>query len=604
MAPVTSSNPSCEARERGIATQWMLVLCLSFVIACCTAISLLLVHQRMQQQVQRESAEQMQRSLETWRNVEAQQLRTLQQENDLLSQLPSLKALMTTEDDRTITDGAMDFWKISGNDLFALLDRGGRVRAMYARDQAASGSLRQAVGQTLLDPNKHYLIADDKLFSYAVRPLYFGSEETGTVLGYVVSGDAVNMRLLRQVSKPASVDATFLSGSTILADTRERPGGQSELQHISSVTERIRLGGEPYFAQAQDLSFVANQPLQLVLLKSLLSSEEELRSMRHLLTELGVATVISGSLMMMLVSAWITRPLESLARSVRAFGQMHQDAPLPDSGTLEVKQLSADFAAMRHRIEETNRVLVEKERLATVGSMASSFSHDLRHYLTAVYANAEFLATTELPDEERAELLSEIRGAVSGTTDLIDSMLVFSRTGQHPVCVAERIGTILQRALDLMRKHPEGAGMHFSVEQPTEDDGLVSVDVKQVERALFNLLLNAAQAARRWSAEPSVAVVIRTVADCVTVSVTDNGGGVPERIREHLFQPFVSEGKENGTGLGLTLAHRVAEDHGGDVRLVSSTAGRTEFVFRIKRALPELPVGAESVRMAKAGEPV
>lgn len=602
MAPDTSSTPEGQRSEKGLATQWMLVLCLGLVVSCCTVVSLLLVHQRIQHQTQHESMEQMQRSLETWRNVEAQQLQTLQQENALLSQLPSLKALMTTKDDRTITDAALDFWKISGNDLFALLDRDGHVRALYVRDQPPSLAFREDLSQTLRDPNLHYLVSDNRLFSYAVRPLYFGSEETGTILGYVISGDAVNNRLLRQVSKPASVEASFLSGSTIVADTREHPEGDAELARVTGSLQRVQLSGEPYLAEAQDLSAIANRPLKLILLKSLLPLEAQLTSLRRLLIGLGFATVVGGSLVMIFVSRWITRPLEVLAHSVRAFGHRDQDAPLPATGTLEVKQLSADFATMRQRIEETSRVLMEKERLATVGSMASSFSHDLRHYLTAVYANAEFLATVELPSSERAELLNEIRGAVTGTTDLIDSLLVFSRTGKHPVCVAERMPIILQRALDLVRKHPDAHGVTFAVEDQTTDDGLVSVDVKQVERALFNLLLNAAQSAYRWSESPMVTVAVAGMEESVTVTVVDNGGGVPERIREHLFQPFVSDGKVNGTGLGLTLAHRVAEDYGGGVELVRSAPGRTEFAFNIKRSLPDLSGAATSMDSAPAGE--
>jgi len=67
--------------------------------------------------------------------------------------------------------------------------------------------------------------------------------------------------------------------------------------------------------------------------------------------------------------------------------------------------------------------------------------------------------------------------------------------------------------------------------------------------------------------------------------VTDNGPGVPEKIRESLFEPFVSEGKQKGTGLGLTLAHCIAIDHGGDVILLSSRVGETVFQMRVARGL-------------------
>jgi nitrogen-specific signal transduction histidine kinase len=75
----------------------------------------------------------------------------------------------------------------------------------------------------------------------------------------------------------------------------------------------------------------------------------------------------------------------------------------------------------------------------------------------------------------------------------------------------------------------------------------------------------------------------------LVLTVTDNGAGVPEIVRDSLFQPFVSDGKQKGTGLGLTLAHCVAVEHGGDVILLSSRPGETIFQLRIVRELGTQP---------------
>src|SRR6185312_8663575 len=108
--------------------------------------------------------------------------------------------------------------------------------------------------------------------------------------------------------------------------------------------------------------------------------------------------------------------------SVRAFGTGDSEYSLPQNGTLEVHELSAAFSGMRKQIQETNRALLESERLATIGRMASSVSHDLRHYLAAVYANSEFLASHRLSEKERTEIFADIRAAVHGTTDMIESL--------------------------------------------------------------------------------------------------------------------------------------------------------------------------------------
>jgi signal transduction histidine kinase len=109
------------------------------------------------------------------------------------------------------------------------------------------------------------------------------------------------------------------------------------------------------------------------------------------------------------------------------------------------------------------------------------------------------------------------------------------------------------------------------------------VDGKQMERAISNLLLNACQSARSLGTEARVDVAIEAQGQQVTVNVIDNGPGVPEKVRERLFEPFVSEGKQKGTGLGLTLARCIALEHGGDVVLLSSRPGETVFQMKVVR---------------------
>jgi nitrogen-specific signal transduction histidine kinase len=80
------------------------------------------------------------------------------------------------------------------------------------------------------------------------------------------------------------------------------------------------------------------------------------------------------------------------------------------------------------------------------------------------------------------------------------------------------------------------------------------------------------------------------------VTIEDSGPGVPEGIRDSLFDPFVSEGKQKGTGLGLTLAWSVAREHDGGVRLVSSRAGETIFRLTVARHMPESTMIANPAR--------
>jgi len=111
------------------------------------------------------------------------------------------------------------------------------------------------------------------------------------------------------------------------------------------------------------------------------------------------------------------------------------------------------------------------------------------------------------------------------------------------------------------------------------------MDAKKVERAIYNLMLNACQAARRGSLVPRVLLSFKESSDKLRMFVTDNGCGVAEPIRRTLFDPFVSEGRQSGIGLGLTLANLIAQEHGGSVTLEESGPGKTIFCLCLDKGV-------------------
>jgi signal transduction histidine kinase len=293
--------------------------------------------------------------------------------------------------------------------------------------------------------------------------------------------------------------------------------------------------------------------------------------------------LLSGTALMIIVSRIVTRPLEQLSASVKAFGLGDISGHVPGNGTQEVRELSTAFSAMRREIQNANQTVLDSERLATIGRMASSVSHDLRHYLAAIYANAEFLASDRFSARERAEIFSDIRTAVIGTTDMLESLLIFSRTGSSIRTQPELMATLLEHATTLIRTHPDADRVTIETHYGDPTETAAVVDGKQIERAISNLLLNACQSARTVESGGYVVSTLETRPDCVLINVIDNGPGVPEGIRTSLFEPFISEGKQKGTGLGLTLAHRIALEHGGQVIMLSSRPGETIFQMKVAR---------------------
>ncbi len=356
----------------------------------------------------------------------------------------------------------------------------------------------------------------------------------------------------------------------------------------------MNIGSTRFLAATEDLSVAATSPLKLVVLKSFEPAERSINRIDRMVLSAGFLALLSGTVLMIALSHLLTRPLEDLSRSVIAFGSGDKSYRIPRYGTQEVRQLSTAFAGMIGEIKQKNRALLESERLATIGRMASSVSHDLRHYLAAIYANSEFLASGRLSEAERSEIFADVRAAVHGTTDMIESLLIFSRTGASVRRTPELLATLLERAAALVRAHPdaEGVSLVTRLDDPAQTGAVV--DGKQIERAVCNLLLNACQAVRTTGRPASILMTLEVQPEYMIVSVVDNGDGIPENIRDSLFEPFVSEGKQKGTGLGLTLAHCIAVEHGGEVILLSSFPGETIFQMRVAREIQPPNVPAES----------
>jgi signal transduction histidine kinase len=221
--------------------------------------------------------------------------------------------------------------------------------------------------------------------------------------------------------------------------------------------------------------------------------------------------------------------------------------------------------------------LIEAERMSAIGRMACSISHDMRHSLTAIYANAEFLERHDICASERTDLLLGIQEAVLAMTERIESLLQFGSSGRKCPFVRARVSLVVEKAIAAVKFHPEGRNVSITVGKfPLAE---AEIDARNLESAIYNLLLNACQAATRSTQLPEVKVHLAESDERIYLTISDNGPGIQAAIRSTLFDPFVTAGKPNGTGLGLTLARRVAEEHGGSVCLDESSRERT--VFRL-----------------------
>src|SRR5208337_1396879 len=255
----------------------------------------------------------------------------------------------------------------------------------------------------------------------------------------------------------------------------------------------IQIGSERFLATSLVLSGSRPTPVRLSVLGSYDQATKFVDQLNRYLLLLGLAAIVVGSGLVFFISHTFTRPLGSLVAGVRALegGDFHH--PLDSRGGDEVAELTRAFDRMRTSLLKSQHDLLESEQLATIGRMASSISHDLRHSLAAIVANSEFLCDGRLTAAQREELYQEVRIGVNQMTDLIDSLLEFARTRESlsPSCAS--IVETVHRAMQSVRLHPRHQGTLIEVEN--NGQGLAWFDPRKLERALYNLLLNACEAA-------------------------------------------------------------------------------------------------------------
>jgi signal transduction histidine kinase len=260
---------------------------------------------------------------------------------------------------------------------------------------------------------------------------------------------------------------------------------------------------------------------------------------------------------------------------VRALARGDYGFSITPRGSTEVVELGTAFSKMRGELLDSQRRQIETEQVAALGRAASSISHDLRHSLAAVVANAEFLYEAEKLKLDRDEIFEEIKVASEQMTELLDSLRELSREQRTLSCTGASLEVTVRRAADAVLARPEFRNRRISIQAPSETVGVF--DAKKIERVFFNLLLNACEAT---SDHGKIRIEITPSDHSFEARVADDGAGIPAGIRGNLFDPFISSGKSNGTGLGLAIVSKIVRDHCGSVSVEST--GETGTVFLVK----------------------
>ncbi len=382
---------------------------------------------------------------------------------------------------------------------------------------------------------------------------------------------------------PMIAPAAFTRGGTITHFVQADPQAPSHSYLVTLVP-----------VQSQE-SFLGS----IEIAESLSTRDNYLRTNARNVLLATLLMVLTSGVVVLLLGVWMVgRPLQQLADKARRIGQGDLTGTVAVGQRDEIGQLAREFNAMCDRIVEANarteaetsaRIramdqLRHADRLITVGRLAAGIAHELGTPLNVIGGRAKMLSKGNLDSEATRAYLHEIQSQTDGMARIIRQLLDFARRREPKVMTVELV-SLAQTITSLVA--PLAAKKDVRISVLSTEPVLARGDAMQLEQVMSNLVVNAIHACdRRGHVDITCGVVGDSSAGGQAYfRVTDDGHGMAPEVIEHIFEPFfTTKDIGQGTGLGLSVAHGIVEDHGGTIRVDSAPSRGSTFTVYISKA--------------------
>jgi two-component system NtrC family sensor kinase len=260
------------------------------------------------------------------------------------------------------------------------------------------------------------------------------------------------------------------------------------------------------------------------------------------------------------------------------------------------QQLEAKVAERTEQLRRAQQHLMQADRLASLGQLAATVAHEINNPISSVL-NFSALMQRILRDEgipaarvpEFRTYLERVSEQTARAGRIVSDLLAFSRRGK-PHRAPSDLGAIAASTVSLLQHRLRLMNVTAEV---TAAGGvpLVPCDASQIQQVIVNLVMNAAEATRsRGRGHVSVGTGAVGDGTAVTLTVKDDGEGIPEELLGRVFDPFfTTKENEKGVGLGLAVVYGIVEAHGGEIDVESTPGKGTAFVVTLPVSPPEAP---------------
>ncbi len=227
-------------------------------------------------------------------------------------------------------------------------------------------------------------------------------------------------------------------------------------------------------------------------------------------------------------------------------------------------------------LQNLRETLLSQERLSAVGKMMSTIVHDLRTPVSAIHGFTELLTDEEITPGEKKEYADIIRMEIQSITNMTTEILDFAKGKTSILPRKSSVSNIVKRFRPTAEQLFRNSGIEFRLENSSRK--LIYVDEEKFTRVLYNITKNAKEALANRG---TFLFKSYDLEDKVVFELRDNGPGIPEEIRNRLFESFVTSGKEHGTGLGLAIVKKIVDEHHGQIDIQSQTGKGTLFLIEL-----------------------
>ena len=496
-----------------------------------------------------------------------------------------LQASLTTMDRPTIAQTVAELYRDRQADLLGLVSPGGTLVTMEGWPiDLFPDPLSEPV---ITDALNGYLSGDimalaDTLVAIAAAPVLTRQ----VVQGVLVMGQQMDQSFLDELRLMTGCHLAFLVNGQVPHSTHF-PRDRSEAANIfaplleSTGVIDFLADGEQYLGMRAAITNATNiKQGDLIIYKSLDAALASLGPIRRNIYLIGLGGILLSLIFSYILARSVTHPVEELAAASRAFGEGRLDIPVQVKSNDEVGTLAHAFEEMRTSLLKAREDLVRTERLSTVGRMANAIIHDFKQPINSVKGFADLLRLPGIDEHKREKYADMILGGLDRMMEMVNELLDFARGDTKLHLEPVDLNAVVAEEIDHLQGDKSDTELELSF-VPGEIE-TITLDRRRIRRVIENVIGNARNALALGGPTGSPGrgrISVATTANNggVTLTVADDGPGIPPEIRQTLFDPFVSGDKSKGTGLGLAITKSIIEELGGRIDFTTKTDAGTTF---------------------------